>query len=60
MECSVIADRYMGLGYSDEAMNLMLSLKEKSLAYGGDFTLLWHNSHFSTEWDKKFFTDLIA
>jgi hypothetical protein len=60
MECSVFADRYMGLGYSDEAMNLMLSLKQKSMAYGGDFTLLWHNSHFSSELDKVFFEKLIA
>jgi hypothetical protein len=60
MECSVFADRYMGLGYTDEAMNLMLSLKQKSLAYGGDFTLLWHNSHLSTELDKNFFAELIA
>ncbi|MBN4078243.1 polysaccharide deacetylase family protein [Nitrospina gracilis] len=60
MECSVFADRYMGLGYNDEAMDLMQSLKEKSLAYGGDFTLLWHNSHLSTELDKKFFAELIA
>jgi hypothetical protein len=60
MECSVFADRYMGLGYNDEAMDLMLSLKQKSLAYGGDFTLLWHNSHLSTEMDKKFFAELIA
>ena len=60
MECSVFADRYMGFGYTDEAMDLMLSLKQKSLAYGGDFTLLWHNSHLSTEMDKKFFAELIA
>ncbi len=60
MECSVFADRYMGLGYSDETMSLMLALKKKSLAYGGDFTLLWHNSHLSTELDKIFFTELIA
>ena len=60
MECSVIDERYMGLGYSEEARLLMLSLKKNALAYGGDFTILWHNSHLSTSLDKKFFTELLS
>ncbi len=60
MECSVIADCYMGLGYSEEAMAVMMLLKQRALAYGGDFTLLWHNSHLTTESDKVFFKELIA
>lgn len=59
MECSVIADRYMGLGYSDEALDKMLDYKKNSMAYGGTFTLLWHNNHFGTDKDKAFFKELI-
>lgn len=60
MECSVIADRYLGLGYTQDAMDLMLRLKQCALAYGGDFTLLWHNSHLTTAEDRAFFRELIA
>lgn len=45
MECSVIADRYLGLSYPDAALDLMLTLKHRALRYGGNFTLLWHHSH---------------
>ncbi len=60
MECSVIADRYMGLGYGEESKALMLSMKRNALAYGGDFTMLWHNSHLSTNSDRNFFTELLS
>lgn len=60
MECSVIAERYMGLGYSEEAKELMLSLKRNCLTFGGDFTMLWHNSHLSTDSDKNFFCELLS
>ena len=46
MECSVIADRYLGLGYTDQALDLMLTFKRRALRYGGNFTLLWHNSGY--------------
>jgi hypothetical protein len=60
MECSVIAERYMGLGYSEAALQLMLKLKERSLSIGGEFTLLWHNSHFSRGEDKVFYREMIG
>lgn len=59
MECSVIADRYMGLGYSDEALALMLRLKDRALQFGGEFTLLWHNSHLANDRDRFFYETLI-
>lgn len=59
MECSVIADQYLGLGYSDEAISTMLKLKERAMRYGGDFTMLWHNSHLLTGKDREFFQQLI-
>ncbi len=44
MECSVISARYLGLGYSEESLEYMLSLKMQCVKYQGDFTVLWHNS----------------
>lgn len=60
MEGSVIDDRYLGMGNSRESMELMLRLKRHALAYGGDFTLLWHNSSLTTPEDRAFFQELIA
>lgn len=59
METSIISDMYMGLGYTEEALGKMLELKEKCFKYGGCFTLLWHNSHFTNEKDKYFYEKLI-
>lgn len=59
MECSIISERYMGLGYTEESMTIMKKLKQRALAYGGNFTLLWHNSHLTTQEDKAFFTELV-
>lgn len=60
MECSVIAPRYMGMGYTEAALSTMQEIKKRALAFGGDFTLLWHNSHFQTPGDARFFTELIT
>lgn len=59
MECSVIDDSYMGLGYSEEALETMKELKQKCFKYNGNFSLLWHNSHFKTEDDKKMFEEIV-
>lgn len=60
MECSVIADRYLGMGYSEAALDLMKSYKSICYRFGGDFTLLWHNCHLMTEHDKRFYSALVA
>jgi hypothetical protein len=59
MECSVIDDRYLGLGYSEDALTLMKKYKETCYKVGGSFTLLWHNSHFRSKYDKSFYKALI-
>jgi hypothetical protein len=59
MECSIIDDAYMGFGYTDEALDYMKLLKHRCHQFGGDFTLLWHNSHFSRAKDKEFYKELI-
>lgn len=60
MECSVIADFYMGLGYNPAAFDIMLRLKKRALQFGGDFTFLWHNSHFLNPEDWDFFEGLMG
>ena len=59
MECYVIAERYMGLGYSPEAFDLMFRLKERALRFGGDFFFLWHNSHLMNSEDWAFFEGIL-
>jgi len=59
MECSVISDYYMGLGYSESALDKMLMIKRAALSFGGDFTFLWHNNHLTTSMDKEYFIELI-
>ena len=44
MECSVIDDCYMGLGFRHEAKEEFLKLKVRCKQVGGCFGLLWHNS----------------
>jgi hypothetical protein len=59
MECSVIADRYMGLGYSQKALDAFLFYKNTCKKFNGNFTLLWHNSHLTTDNDKTLYKELI-
>jgi hypothetical protein len=59
MECSVIADRYLALGYSDKALQLMQRLRDTCHHFSGDFTLLWHNSHLESEADRHFYRELV-
>lgn len=46
METSVVSPEYMGLGYSNKALNYMLEIKKNALKFSNRFTMLWHNSSF--------------
>nr|WP_242479602.1 hypothetical protein [Lamprobacter modestohalophilus] len=59
-ECSVIAERYLGLGYSDQALALMQRYRDTCQRFAGDFTLLWHNSHLGSEADRRFYRALVG
>ena len=59
MECSVIDMAYMGLGYSEQSMKYMHMIKKHCYKVGGDFTLLWHNSHLRNKEDHSFYEELI-
>ncbi|MFD1007276.1 polysaccharide deacetylase family protein [Oceanisphaera ostreae] len=59
MECTIIAERYMGLGYGKEAESKFLELKEKCRKVKGCFTLLWHNSHFANQEDLTLYKQIL-
>jgi hypothetical protein len=59
MECTIIDNMYMGLGYGEEALQVVKKLKQKCFKYNGNFSLLWHNSHLKTREDKKMFEEII-
>ena len=60
MECSVIASRYLGLGYGPASLALFQRLKQRCQAVGGQFTLLWHNSHFTTAVDRELYRQVVV
>lgn len=60
MECSVIDDAYLGIGYTSEALERFKQLKESCQKAQGCFTILWHNSHFSNSANFKFYQQLIS
>ena len=57
MESAVINS--LGLGYGEEALAAMKSIKKAALSYG-DFTLLWHNSRFTEPGDLILFPQILA
>lgn len=59
MECSILADSYLGMGHTEEALGLFLKLKSRAMRHGGDFTLLWHNSELLSQKDREFFDFLV-
>jgi hypothetical protein len=60
MECSVIAERYLGLGNGPAALALIQKLQQRCRAVGGQFTLLWHNSHFTREEDWELYRQVVV
>lgn len=58
MECSILDKNYLGVTYT-KALEIMQDLKSKCYQYGGNFILLWHNSHLKAEEDRKLFKELI-
>jgi len=60
MESSIISSAYLGLGYSESAINMFLELKNNCKIFSGDFVLLWHNSHFGKQEDQEFYKAIIA
>jgi len=59
MECSVIDERYMNLGYSEKALQYFKKLKDECRKHNGNFVLLWHNSRLRDEKEKRFYEQVL-
>ena len=59
MESTVLNDAYMGLGFSEKALDAMIDLKNICKKYAGQFTLLWHNSSFTQRAAESMYIELI-
>ena len=44
MDRTIIDDIYMGLGTGAEASDYIKMLRDRALKFGGQFTILWHNT----------------
>ncbi|MBE0471795.1 MAG: MarR family transcriptional regulator [Methyloprofundus sp.] len=60
MECTIIASRYEGLGYTEQAMQRFSYFKKVSHQFNGTFILLWHNSYFNSELDSIFYRKIVG
>lgn len=60
MECSVLAERYMGVTDANQALSVMSDLRANCERFGGVFTLLWHNSELLTQRQKKIYSEVIT
>ena len=47
MECSLISNRYQGIKNPNMILSYLKKLINLCHKYGGTFSLLWHNSHFT-------------
>lgn len=59
METTVISQEYMGLGFSEKALNHILKYKEMSMRISGQFTFLWHNSSFADDYAYVMYQKII-
>ncbi len=54
------ASRYDGLEYKNNALEIMQRYKRVCYQFGGNFTLLWHNSYFENRDAKSIYREIIS
>jgi hypothetical protein len=59
MDCTIMDERYMGLGTSQAAYDALLGIKQACRRYGGTFSLLWHNSRMVDERERQLYLDIL-
>jgi hypothetical protein len=60
MEATIIGPRYMALGTGEAALAAFSRLKQACRSVQGCFTLLWHNSRFTTHGERALYQALLA
>jgi hypothetical protein len=59
MDCSVVDEKYMGLGTGTEAYKYLNGLKIACKQFHGDFSFLWHNNWLVQPEEKDLYESLI-
>jgi len=59
MEGSLFGGKYMNLPHEEAFVHAKM-LKDQCRKYGGDFTLLWHNSSFKSDKDWEFYDQILV
>lgn len=59
MEATFLSPTYMGLGCGEQAYAMMMELRESCRRFGGEFSLLWHNSNFGMPGARELYEALI-
>ncbi len=59
MDCSVVDERYLGLGTTADAFDCIQELKNTCRRFSGDFTILWHNNRFRQPAERAFYADVL-
>ena len=59
MESTVIDKQYMNMGYTEDALEYMLMLKERCKLFNGEFVLLWHNHRLVESQEKAMYEKLL-
>jgi len=60
MECSVLDELYLGLRHEPPtALSLIHELKQRCQSVNGQFTMLWHNNHLSSEEDRELYQRVV-
>lgn len=60
MEDSVLSESYLGLGAGEAALELMMRVSAPVVRFGGNFTLLWHNSTLNKESERALYRTVVA
>jgi hypothetical protein len=59
MDATVFGEKYMNMRPDARALDLLVRLKERCRAFGGDFVLLWHNLHLYSPEKRHLYESLL-
>jgi GNAT superfamily N-acetyltransferase len=60
MEVTVTSPDYLNLGLGAAAVDLMRDIKRRCAHFGGEFSLLWHNSNLTEPRSREIYEELIG
>ncbi|MDA8388815.1 MAG: polysaccharide deacetylase family protein [Nitrospiraceae bacterium] len=59
MECTIIDERYMGLGAGEAAFSFIKSIKDTCRRFKGDFVILWHNTRLVASPERRLYSRIL-